>query len=751
MRNFKWIRPVITAVIIAAAIAIVYVLFFGNGRSSRETGAIPEAELQSAFPDHEEAGAKLSSDYRKVAENEHLELYLKEQSLSIQVKDKRSGYMWSSEIIDTESNESWKNFMASGLSLDYFEESKPNATRTDLVSQTNKSIMFESLEKGFKAIIRLNDLKLGMELHVSLEKDQLVVRIPQQSILEGNKTKLGSVYVYPFLGATKAGEVDGYMFIPDGSGALIRLADNKGKFKIPYEAKVYGTNEGIETVNRDIFTNPPLTVQYPVFGMVHAEGGNGLFGIVENGQYNAKIVAYPNGVNTPYNWTTAQFLSRESYLQPTSRSLGGVIVYEKARNPEDIQIRYTFLSGKDASYVGMAKTYQAYLEGKSILVRNEGKADTAIPLQMDVLGAETENGMFAKRLIPMTTVSQLEEMLGDMKKNGIGNVNVVYKGWNEGGYSGTNPSPVKYELALGSKKDFERLAASLRESGNPLHLYSDFTTGNEASKRFSAQTDAAKKIDKSILTIPTYEEVYGTIYYLSAEATSNLVKQNTKQYVSQNVSGIAVDKTGSVLFSEIAGKSRSSRSQTAESYKAAVQGLSDAIPSLLMYAPNDYMLPYADQVLDVPMESSQYIYISETVPFVQMVLKGYKDYFAPYSNFFANPQASLLRMIETGSYPSYYLTHETSYKLKHTNSNDVYTSAYKDWRDSMTETYRILDEALKPTIGAKMQNHERLSDGLVKVSYDNGVEVLVNYTNRDYQWKGVSVPPKGFQVIEVNR
>nr|WP_243864557.1 DUF5696 domain-containing protein [Paenibacillus castaneae] len=641
--------------------------------------------------------------------------------------------------------------MASGLSLEYFQENKPNAIRTDIVSQANKSITFETLDNGFKAIIRLNDLQIGMELFVMLEQDQLVVRIPQQSIMEGNNKKLGSVFVYPFLGATKAGEKEGYMFIPDGSGALIRLADNKGKFKIPFEAKIYGINEGIESVNRGIFTNPPLTVQYPVFGIVHGEGGNGLFGIVENGQYNAKIVAYPNGVNTPYNWTTAQFLSRESYLQPTSRSLGGIIVYEKSRNPEDIGIRYTFLSGKDASYVGMAKTYQAYLEEKSILARKNEDADAKIPMQMDVLGADTENGMLSKRLIPMTTVGQLEKMLEDMRTNGIDNVNVVYKGWNEGGYSGTSPSPVKYETALGSKKDFQRLAASLNEIGTPLYLYSDFTIGNEGSKRFSVRSHAAKKIDKSILTIPTYDEVYKTLYYLSAETTSSLVKQNAKLYAEQNISGIAVDTTGSVLFSEMTSNGSSSRSQTAETYKASMQTLSETMPSILMYRPNDYMLPFADRVLDVPMDTSQYIYISETVPFVQMVLKGYKDYFAPYSNFFANPQASLLRMIETASYPSYYLTYETSYKLKHTNSNDVYTSAYADWSESMTDTYRILNEALQPTIGAKMQNHERLSDGIVKVTYDNGIEVLVNYTSRDYQWEGISVPAKGFQVKEVNR
>ncbi|WP_019420115.1 DUF5696 domain-containing protein [Paenibacillus sp. OSY-SE] len=751
MRNSNWIRTLVTAGIVLIAAIVFYFVFLNNGPEHKDMGASSTAELQAAFPDHAKPGAPLSSEYRKVAESDRLELRLKEASLSIQVVDKRSGYTWSSEITDTEANESWKNFMASGLSLDYFEQEKPNSTRTDLVSQTNKSVVFEPIENGFKAIVRLNDLKLGLDLHVKLEDDQLVVHIPQHSIVEGEKVKLGSVYIYPFLGATKAGEIDGYMFIPDGSGALIRLADNKGKFKIPYEARIYGMNEGIETSKRDMYTNPPHAVQYPVFGIVHGEGGNGLFGIVENGQYNAKILAYPNGVNTPYNWTTAQFLSRESYLQMTSRTLGGIVVFEKERNPEDMQIRYKFLNGQDASYVGMAKTYQSYLADRGVLKKMEAGSDAAIPMQVDVLGAETENGMFAQRLIPVTTVAQLEAMLADMKQNGIGNVNVVYKGWNEGGLSGTSPAPVKYETALGSADDFARLAAAVSQQGGQLHLYSDFTAAYEGSARFSAQSDAAKKIDKSIITLPTYQKVYDTMYYLSADSTRDIVQQNKKQYADLNVSGAAVDTTGSVLFSESVDGKPSARRNTADTYMAAMKGLAETVPSVLMYSPNDYMLPYADQVLEVPMDSSQYIYVSEVVPFVQMVLKGYKDYYAPYTNFFANPQTSLLRMIETASYPSYYLTHESSYKLKFTDSNDVYTSAYADWRESMADGYRILNEALQPIRYAAIENRARFAADVVQVTYDNGIAVIINYANRDFQGEDITVPANGFQVIEVNR
>ncbi|AJS60937.1 DUF5696 domain-containing protein [Paenibacillus sp. IHBB 10380] len=750
MRNSKWIKTIVTVCIVLAAVTIVCFMFMDKKPAVGNMEVATDSELQEVFPENGGKGTPLSSSYRKVAENDRLELRLKEQNLSIQVVDKASGYIWCSEIIDKDSNESWTNFMSSGLSLQYFEKGKPNSTRTDLVSQTNKSITFEPIDNGFKAIIRLNNLKLGMELQVGLEQDQLVVHIPQQSIIEGDQIKLGSVYVYPFLGATKADEKDGYMFIPDGPGALIRLADNKGKFKIPYEAKIYGVNEGIETVSPDVFTNPPNTVQYPVFGIVHREGGNGLFGIVEKGQYNAKLLAYPNGVNTPYNWTGVQFLSRESYLQPTSRSLGGIVVFEKMRHPEDMQIRYTFLNGKNASYTGMAKMYRSYLVDKDALKKQEDR-DEAIPIQVDVLGAETEKGMLSKRLIPLTTVGQLEEMLKDMRHSGIGNMNVVFKGWNEGGLSGSSPSPVKYEKEIGSSSDFQRLATEISEQGGKLHLYSDFTVAYESSKRFSAQSDAAKKIDKSILTLPTYKQVYDKMYYLSADNTSRIVQQNMKKYTDQNISGVAVDSTGSVLFSEMVNGNTSSRSHTAETYLAAMNELSKAVPSVLMYGANDYMLPYANQVLDVPIDSSQYIYISETVPFVQMVLKGYKDYYAPYGNFFANPQTNLLRMIETASFPSYYLTHESSYKLKNTNSNDVYTSSYEDWREPMAETYRMLNEALQPVRDAAMEDRVVLEDGVVQVIYDSGMAVIVNYTSRDYHRGNISVPAKGFQVIEVNR
>ena len=169
-----------------------------------------------------------------------------------------------------------------------------------------------------------------------------------------------------------------------------------------------------------------------------------------------------------------------------------------------------------------------------------------------------------------------------------------------------------------------------------------------------------------------------------------------------------------------------------------------------MYEPNDYMLQYADAYLDIPMSTSQYTYLDDTVPFIQIVLKGYMDYYAPYSNFSANQQEELLRLAEYGAYPSYYLTYEPSYKLKHTNSNDLYTSSFKDWDKKMTDTYHSLNEVLKNVKDATIEDRVQLSNKVVMVEYSNGYHIVVNYSNRDYEYFGEMIPSKSYKAIEVN-
>ncbi|RAP73814.1 DUF5696 domain-containing protein [Paenibacillus montanisoli] len=752
MRNYKWLKILLTYGLAAACVAFFFFIYMGGSTKEKDDVASAE-QLKAAFSD-KPAAQQLSSAYRQVAENDRLILKLKEDTLAIQVTNKQSGYVWSSDIASPETNETWLNFIHSGLSIDYFDKENNNAIRTDLSSQKNKTIDVTPIEQGFQASIRFHDLRIGLDLTVKLEGDQVVVNIPQKSILEGDQFKLGSIIVYPFLGATKGGDINGYMFIPDGSGALIKFADNKGKYKTPYDAKIYGDNKGIDieriaVIPEDGFLEA-YRAQFPVFGLVHGEKQHAVLGMVEKGKYNARILSYPNGVSTPYNWSTAQFIVRESYLQPTSRTMGGIVVFEKTRNQEDMQTRYSFLEGEDASYIGMARTYRGRLIAQGALGAKPAAAGEAnIPLHLDVLGAETEGGLFANTILPMTTANQLSSMLDQLSAEGVSRTSVVFKGWSKGGLSGTNPSPVDLEPVLGSASDFAKLQEQIDKTGGKLYYYSDFTTAYDTSKRFQPRSEAATKIDKKLLSMSTDKPVYPSKYYMSANYALKVAEENASDYKASGIEALAVDVTPYELFSERVEGAVSSRSKSAATYHALFDKLKPQLSSMAMYRPNDYMLPYADQLFGVPMESSQYTYTSETVPFEQIVLKGYKNYYAEPINFMANPQKKLLKMIETASYPSYYLTSESPFRLRLTNSSDVYASEFASWKANIVSTYKMLNEALGPVQYATIEDRSLLAKGIVQVTYSNGKAIVVNYNDQAYDGKDVSVPALGFKVIEV--
>jgi hypothetical protein len=152
-------------------------------------------------------------------------------------------------------------------------------------------------------------------------------------------------------------------------------------------------------------------------------------------------------------------------------------------------------------------------------------------------------------------------------------------------------------------------------------------------------------------------------------------------------------------------------------------------------------------MFDMPMYSSQYMFSTDTVPFVQIVLHGYRDYFAPNFNYNASPREYLLRMVEFGAYPSFHLMHEPSWKLKNTLSKNLFTSYFEDWRSDIKVTYDKANAALKKVQDASIEQRNMLNWGVVEVVYSNGVKIIVNYSAKDIQHEGRTIPQMGFAVI----
>ncbi|MBO1004831.1 DUF5696 domain-containing protein [Pseudogracilibacillus auburnensis] len=701
----------------------------------------------------------IGNQYNKVAENESLELYLNEKNLALKVKDKRSDYVWSSmpseqDLVDESLNSEWQANVESPVIVQYLSSSA-QVRSGSLSSLEGKIIQIDEQPDGFHAKLTFKALDAEFDLVVKLDGESLVVTIPDESIVESGTLKLYTIQAYSFFGTVRNKNIPGYMFIPDGSGALLRFSDDNPHFDDPFTSFIYGSDPSIYSMSDRVLV-PPQPISLPVFGMVHGEGRNGFIAVVEDGKYDAEIIAYPSGINTGFNWITSRFTVRHRYFQPTSKNLGGINTYQRQRLHSNKQVRYMFLAEKEANYIGMAKKYREYLMNDNQLTEKpQAKAD--IPVRMDVLGAEMEPGLFRKKVVNMTTFEQVQTMIEALEQKGVSNINTVFQGWNKGGLSGRNPDKFPVEGTIGGKDGLKELQSYLDQKDLPLYLAADYTNGFAAAKRFNPRVDAVRRITNQVFnwrlgnffTNSKLRDI--DVYYMNPGYAQGLAQKDVKEYATLGVKHLAINDLGSKLFSDHNEKNKFTREDTAAEYRKIAELFQKEIGNLALSTPNDYLLPYTEQFFNMPMGSSQFMYTTDTVPFLHILLHGLVDYYVAPINFEANPQEQLLRMIEYGAYPSFYLTHERTWELKNTASTHIYTSYYKDWLEFIETNYQTVNEALRGVQNATMEDRKVLDWGVVQVQYSNGTDIYVNYTENDYSHENFIIPAQDFLVKEGDR
>lgn len=82
-------------------------------------------------------------------------------------------------------------------------------------------------------------------------------------------------------------------------------------------------------------------------------------------------------------------------------------------------------------------------------------------------------------------------------------------------------------------------------------------------------------------------------------------------------------------------------------------------------------------------------------------------------------------------------------------AQSAYASAsFEGWRETMAEAYETVSSALEGVWGHSITEHRCLETGLIRVSYDNGVRIYVNYTDEARTADGLRVEPGWFAVAE---
>ena len=735
------------AVVVIAAIIIVCVLLFGETAQDSMRSTHDHTNPKPSL------GAKVEAadDYVLVAESDSYKLYYYEPTFSIKLENKQTGAVFESTLSDEKddgkNNASWTGYMKSGIVMTAIIGTV-NTYQVDMVTVDNE-ITTWSTDNGIYAEINFKDkydFVIGVE--VSLEGDQLTVRVPDESIQENTEgTYISTVSLFPFLGYTYLDEQEGYMLVPDGNGALIYLDNKEGRYSTGFSSLIYGIDDGMTnrgTVStlwsRYETVTQSNNVLAPVFGMAHLDDGLAYLGIVESGDERCSIEVVPNGVMVDYNRCFARFLLRDVYVQPLNQSNSGTVpAVEQDRLHSDLQVRYCLLSGEDADYSGMANTYRKYLLNKDLLKKQNIDYNTRV----DFLGTEREEFLMGTTAVTMTTVDQMAEILNELRESGVNNVLSVYMGWQSGGLYELPIDSYHADINIGGNHVLTELIQNEAKKGNTIYLYNDLLSVNATTN--ITTYNVMKMVNKRTFEKEVRGQVYDTFYYLLPGYSSKNLNDFAKETSDRNVGNIAVGGITGTLFSYSSKGSYYSRTDTMDIYIDAVKEASGQC-SLLLETPNAYLWRYSDGFLNMPLSSSDYLYLDQEIPFFSMVFKGIVPTYSEYVNFEANKTENFLRMVESGMYPSFYITAEDSSKLIYTNSRNLFSLEYTSYRDTIVE----YDAALR-AVAAKVGegciiDHEVLDNGLVKVTYDNGVKIYVNYTESALTADGLTVDALSYSV-----
>lgn len=623
-----------------------------------------------------------------------------------------------------------------------------------------------------------NPIVFHVAVEYTLEGDSLVVRVPIDSIsyptnapYTGGKRgayPLASIDLLKYFGAAGPSE-QGYIFVPDGSGGIIDF--NNGRHFAPaYQSPVYGRDNSLDESSE--LLAQVERIYLPVFGM--KRGDNGFICIIEEGQPLARIRADVAGRVDSYNKVYPAFTvlpqgtsALKGVPQWRSGVTGGdqqISIYQSRKPDSDFQVRYTFLSGDDADYSGMARRYQQYLEHRGVL-RPLNPDDDGLPFFLELVGAvgvkKPVLGIPREIMEPITTYSQAGHTVEAFLDQGVSNIKLVYTGWMSGGIKHRFPKGVSLEANLGSEQDFRRLRDLLDNRGvefypmvSLLGVYRDTWFDG-----FSLMAMGARRLNRSTSQIVNYDRVTGrplddaasSPYVLSASWLPRVVDSFVRDYVKYGIPGLSLKFMGTHVDSDFRGRDDQlvDRCQAMAIVESQLLRIDEDFGlDLLLSGANDYALRYARYVINAPEGSSGHNIVNRAVPFYQMVVHGYVDYAGLPLNHSESPRVSMLKTIETGASPYFQLGASSASKIKDTAFADLFSMDYRVWLQSAAKFYEAADEVLGDVRTQRIVRHRELSEGVFETVYENGKSIVVNYRAEDVELSGIRVPAFGYTVFQ---
>ena len=671
------------------------------------------------------------------------------------------GAGWSSKD-SKKFQENYRAVKVAGLDSEYMIRVKDNSLSVLLIQQLHELIFSSGvyteadMEEDNAAVNyeRTYLPQLFVTMRVTLDGDDLLVTIPCDQIDFTPDNEITVLEVMPyFLSADTTQE--GFILVPDGTGALINLNNAKAAVTA-YSMPIYGRDA---LINASTYVSARQDVQLPVYGLKRTDSA--MLAIIEKGAEIASVFANISARSDEFNRIDTSFTLREI----ENVSLAG---NESITSPRycsdvyrgDIVLRYTWLTNETDGYLEMARVYRDYLI-KNGLLKENSKAEQA-PFYMEILGAVKKDKFFLgvpyKSSVQGTTLSQARTIYQAAREAGIGNIQLMYSGLFFGGIKNTALTRLNLDGGIGSEKELRELAELLRQNGDTLYpgvywgrVYSNrgFNVLTQAARKHDGDPAQAYKFGEPVLK---YARTDHPGYYISPYELPAYTEQALSKISRLQVDGLNLFDLGNTPIGDFKRNQNISRISALHVYEEALSAIGKDY-RLLLDAPFEYALAYADGATNLPSGDNGFSITDASIPFLQWVLDGSMPYSGKSWNVesYRGMESHLLWALESGSSPRFTFSWQPPSLFAHTDDiayMGYFSVQYQDYLNQAAELYQAYNAFYQKVRTARVARYDILSATLRRVEYDNGVVLYVNYDQTDAQADGATIPALGYVVRE---
>ena len=440
---------------------------------------------------------------------------------------------------------------------------------------------------------------------------------------------------------------------------------------------------------------------------------------------------------------------------------------------EDFRIDYHFLKGDDADYSGIARRYRKYQldRGAAVPLAEKAKSNSALayavtnievrirqawkPAPSPVMEQVTRNEPPVKAVV---TFDRVRDIVDESVRQGVGGAEFCLVGWNKGGHDGAYPQIFPVEPSLGGEEKLKEAVAYAQSKGYQIVGHSSFRDCYMIADTWDSEYVVEKNPDGTLKRGETSWSG-GRLYTMCPQrAYERFCPKQCAEMSTLGFRGMFyVDVTTSrPLFPCPDVRHRLNNGQRAVWENNIMRELGETFGGAASEGAYDFCSRTCESALTVqwckPFDPPKNAMVDGYIPLWQLVYHGIivSTPFRTMINCPANPDRRYaLKLAEFGGRPTFYW-HSWFVTGRPPSMGTWDLEATTD--DKMRQGVRWMKEGHDEYMRrnslqfAFMDRHEKIADGLFRVTYSNGAKMYVNYGDVAQKVNSTTVPAMDYAI-----